>query len=130
MAAVQSFGSRFGDRSLGEHAARHPAASGDLTMPLAEVAPGRPVFAVVNHGRWIVECPDPACAGAEFARLDDRVFFCCECRNQAAGHKLLRVIVPADSGELERLLEGRPGDAQNWRPGETADQLAAENGRH
>lgn len=81
----------------------------------------------VNHGRWIVECPD--CRGAQLASPTDRRFMCSDCGNVDAGGAWRPVIWPSDkqAATIEELLALRPVENQNWRPGETARQLHAEN---
>ena len=82
------------------------------------------VNAFVNDGRWVVVC---ACGGAQIASVDDRRFWCWECR--PAGWAT--VIWPDDMtrAEAEELLTTRPDiRTRNWRPWEeTVPDLAAEN---
>jgi hypothetical protein len=124
---ILNFDSRFGGRSLPEHAARNPSSLGDLTLPVAQIAAGPPVEAQVNHGRWVAECSAAGCGGAEFVSLNEPLFFCCECRNVAVGHKLIQVTVPGNHDELEQLLMGRSVGARNWRAPETPADLEREN---
>lgn len=86
------------------------------------------VEAYVNHGRWVVECPD--CAGAQLASLSDPRFMCNCCGNAGVGGAWRPVIWPKARQGIEDLLEVRPPENQNWRPGETAKQLRAENRAH
>ena len=80
--------------------------------------------AIVNAGRWVVQCP--YCAGAEYAR-EDKIFMCQSCWN-GTDRKWLPVVFPPDRQEIEAILIKRmnPGN-RNWRPGETIDFLKAEN---
>lgn len=77
----------------------------------------------VNHGRWIVHCPDPDCAGAVLASDTDRRFVCPYC---AFG--VFAVVWPKDRADIEAVLGDRPvKDTRNWEPGDTVAALEAEN---
>ena len=92
----------------------------------AGVAPrSAAVYAVANHGRWIVQCPD--CFGAQLAAPEDRRFMCTDCGNQAIGVLWRPVIWPAAPEEISALLDSRPTDLANWSPAETVDDLRREN---
>lgn len=80
---------------------------------------------VVNHGRWIVECPD--CHDAQLASRHDPRFMCVACGNASVGGKWRRVTWPAKANQIEELLEVRVAALQNWAPGETVADLKAEN---
>lgn len=84
----------------------------------------------VDHGRWIVDCPD--CKGAECVTLDDPVFMCLSCGNEAIEGKLYKVKFPpsAKRSKVEALLVERPLYAQNWRPEESINQLKKENAKN
>lgn len=92
-------------------------------------ADGLPIVAaVVNHGRWIAECP--ACSSAQLVRPDDPRFWCVECRNASAGGAWLRIVWPDDAAAAEHFLLERPAEAtRNYDPrrGEDAVDLAGEN---
>ncbi len=99
-----------------------------------DVAPFRPsgvstkatAYAEINHGRWIVRCP--FCASAQLASKTDKRFFCIECLNEAVGRRWVRVTWPAEAEAIEATLLVRPDERnRNWRPGETAADLAREN---
>lgn len=127
---IQTMESRFGHGDIRRHAAAHISGTGDRTMPTEAVLVDRKVRARVNHGRWIVDCPDPDCGGAELVSPEERVFFCCECRNRRARHALLPVVFPKPGvrADIETYLRARPNEAnQNWKPGETVVQLRDEN---
>lgn len=83
------------------------------------------IAAYVNHGRWVVECPD--CAGAQMACPDDRRFMCNNCANALNGGFWRLVAWPKDRDKIEALLRPRPIENQHWRPGETVVDLKAEN---
>jgi ribosomal protein L37AE/L43A len=80
------------------------------------------VAARVNHGRWQTECP--FCLSAQHASSGDRLFYCANCMNAAAGHKTLRVTWPRDPAAIEAILAARPhARYRNWDPGETIRDL-------
>lgn len=83
------------------------------------------IQAEVNWGRWIVECPH--CHNAEFASFTEPYFMCSWCANQ--GGKWVNVDFPKNREQIEHLLMKRPEQNQNWKPGETVKQLAADNKR-
>lgn len=88
---------------------------------------GPPLEARVDHGRWIVDCPH--CKGAECVTLDDPVFLCLSCGNEAVGGKLYRVKFPppARRRKLEALLAERPLFGQNWDPSISLTRVRTEN---
>lgn len=95
-------------------------------VPLAaEVDPEATVPAYVNHGRWVVDCPD--CRNAQLACRTDRRFMCNECGNIAIGRLWRPVEWPDDAERIAGLLENRPRQYQNWNPAEGLEQLAIEN---
>lgn len=101
---------------------------GVISLPAGDAA-GPTVQAEVNHGRWIVRCP--WCNGAEGADRADRYFYCLGCQNVLAGGKRVPVRFPSAANELETLLARRPGEAsRNWLPGQTLDEIRAENLEH
>jgi len=83
--------------------------------------------AEINHSRWLVNCPH--CNNAEFLFSDKR-FFCTECKNEAIGGKLYKVVMPRNKLQIETLLEPRPIRNRNWQYPETIDDLAKENEMH
>ena len=53
---------------------------------------------------------------------------CVECANRGNGGAYRPVAWPKAAAAIERLLDARPDPKlQNWAPGETVAQLAAEN---
>jgi len=91
----------------------------------AGIAPPAAAVAVYgNHGRWVVDCPD--CGGAQLACRTDRRFMCNECGNVVIERLWRPVIWPADVAAIDVALADRPIRNQNWRPGETVDDLLAE----
>lgn len=113
-----------------ESFARSQAANLGLQIPAWE-ARGDPVRAVVNSGRWLVNCP--SCAGAEYADPSDRLFWCASCWNIAQDHYPRPVEWPRNAKAIERELIKRPGphlpgssSPRNWVWGETIAQLQME----
>jgi len=106
----------------------------DARTPRVEPTPqGRapdaaPLYAEVNHGRWLVKCRE--CNGAELATRDDPWFWCRGCYNHRDGNKLLPVVWPDDPAAIARELRVRPQEHRNWQPHERVDDLRAENIEH
>jgi len=84
-------------------------------------------FAVINAGRWLVQCPFPGCNGAQYASLTDQRFWCIDCQNQAVSQKWVEVKWPENTDALELALSNRPKSAQNWLPGESIEDLARQD---
>ncbi len=82
------------------------------------------VPARVNHGRWLADCP--YCAGAELVETNE-VFYCFSCGMEKNGSHPAAVTFPANRAEIERVLELREIDNQNWFPSESVDDLTIEN---
>ena len=77
--------------------------------------------AYVNHGRWVADCPIPFCGQAWLA---DRIPVECENCGQPPGP----IEWPTEQERIESLLAVRPvPQTRNWLPGETVDDLIAEN---
>ena len=78
----------------------------------------------VNHGRWIVDCPN--CTGAAFANEAER-FMCRNCWNGTHGHQYLPAPFPKQRRTIEVILAKRPlEENRNW-DGETIKKLQQEN---
>lgn len=78
------------------------------------------IQARVNHGRWVVDCPE--CPSAQMGDPADPRFLCAEC---AAGW--CKVVYPSAEfiEQLEELFRIVPQQRNmNWVPGETLDELA------
>ena len=92
------------------------------------IAPAPVVEVVVNHGRWLVECP--FCPSAQVASAGDRRFFCTDCGNAAVGGAFVATVWPADQAELEEELGLRLPENANWRPHESLELIRSENAAH
>lgn len=90
----------------------------------APTAHGESVSVVVNHGRWVVACPD--CQGAQLACRTDKRFMCDECGNVAIGGEWRPVVWPPQATAIEAVLKRRRIVNQNWLPGETVQDLINE----
>lgn len=126
---IQTLEGRFGHADHRVIAAANPSSDGDRTLPSGAVALGIAVAGCVNHGRWVADCPDPACGGAELVSFDNPFFFCCECRNSHVQHDLIPVRLPKPGvrGEIEAYLRARPDvGTRNWE-GEKVVVLRDEN---
>ena len=86
---------------------------------------GPSVPALVNHGRWVIACPD--CGGAQLACLSDPRFLCTDCGNVDNGGRWRPVVLPVDLAGIEAALGSRPVDLQNMTAGQTVADLVAEN---
>ena len=110
----------------------------------------------LNHGRWIVDCPDctSACLaipGQDFFCMDEalaaaRAEFDLEGRDKltipsheflaraykmSAGLTHYPVKFPPDKDAIDDLMTLRPNDEnKNWEPGETLADLRRENKAH
>lgn len=87
--------------------------------------PQAAIKAYVNQGRWVVDCPD--CNNAQLACKTDPRFLCNECGNVVVGNLWRPVTWPPNVAGIETVLEVRPIANQNWTPGETIQDLVAEN---
>jgi hypothetical protein len=98
-----------------------------VTIPaITKIAPGQPLYAFINHGRWCVSCPD--CSGGEYVWLDSPVTMCQSCWNAAVNGKWRRVVIPGNRVLIERVLMHRPvRQNRNWYPFETLADLQREN---
>jgi hypothetical protein len=88
-----------------------------------------PSFAFVNQGRWITSCPQPRCPGTSFVWINGPYQFLCNvCANLGIRCRWRPVIVPNDWRDIERVLFERYVPVErNWTPGETLDDLLAQN---
>jgi hypothetical protein len=90
---------------------------------------GTPLEAVVNQGRWVVECD--VCSSAQLTDPDDRRFFCVRCLNAQNQGRWRPVTWPEVIAAIEQALEARPDEGtRNWSVSETLADLQAENQAH
>lgn len=86
----------------------------------------KPCVARVNHGRWVATCP--WCDAKMLTSLEWGVAYCAEC---GARYGAGMVEFPDEASEIERLLCRRAKrETQNWKPGETIEDLIADNVEH
>jgi hypothetical protein len=114
--------------------------TGILVPPLSAVDRAAPpalgrVDPYDGSPRWIANCPDCR-VSAEYVWLAHLLFFCANCGNRSLAGAWRTVLVPADREAIEALLLARPPlleidgrlvDPRGWLPGETIEQLQAEN---
>ena len=85
-------------------------------------------YAFANWGKWKARCPRPGCTNAMALDSDQLVFACLgpdSCGIEAP------VVWPPDPQAIEEILAMRPLTInQNWLPGETLEDLLAENAEH
>ena len=121
----------------------HPLAA----QRIGKAAAVEPVYARVDFGRWIADCE---CGGAEYVDPDYPWYFCNSCGNSGCNGQLRPIIIPeaAEREAIEKTLNKRPVDdtrgsdeiqrailsrpiiarlARSWEPGETVDDLKAQN---
>lgn len=99
-------------------------------FPLTITQDPRKPGAYVNHGRWLIDCPNCGAGAGVWAETTDALCFSC-------GHRY-KVVLPsrADQEVAEAILNDRPLQNQNWDPRrrnkegepiETTSYLQAEN---
>lgn len=100
------------------------------------VAIGVSLVPRINHGMWIVDCPNLACNSAQLAGPDgpghDR-FFCVDCLNADVAGQWIQVDwpSPSDVAAVEAALDARPSlITRNWDHTETIGALLVENVVH
>ena len=80
------------------------------------------VMAYANAGRWVVDCPR---CNSGMAALVEWPAYCFDC-----GSIFAAIVFPKGWEKIEAKLLRRPERSQNWRPGESVEQLEAENAEH
>lgn len=84
------------------------------------------LYARVNHGRWIADCPVSECNNAHIVSKEERLFLC----NACGEGRWYIVGFPPEAKEIEALLVARAEINQNLDVGETIDDLDRENAAH
>lgn len=85
-------------------------------------------YAEANWGRWIAKCPGPWCDNAMGLERDQAVFVCAG--PDSCGFTT-DIVWPPDPAAIELLLGMRPANkVRNWVPGESLEDLLAENAVH
>jgi len=97
---------------------------GSGTLPLVEDAKGA-IIPYINHGRWLVECPN--CHSAVQTSRDFDYYICPECGSPENDSQWYNVGYPIERAELEAALLKRPLISQNWNYLETVADLKKEN---
>jgi len=105
--------------------------------PLYEIAEARALAVEVNAGRWIWLCPcddgstEQIPRGGGVAFKSSPLGWCPRCGNASVGGGWRPLAFPVESAAIEAVLALRPDAAtRNWWPGETVDELRAENRLH
>jgi len=110
-------------------AERVPALAWTAETPFDPTArtSGDPLPVVANHGRWIVSCDQ--CTSAQLASREDARFACVSCGNAYQGGAFRPIAWPVDADAIGAALDDayRPVALANWAPGESVEQLQAEN---
>ena len=93
----------------------------------------------VNHGRWVVECPADDCRAAiDVSRPLGSGWASCDCGDLSVCYHeripcdhMILLDWPADLEAIVRILDAREDPCtRNWLPGETVEDLKAENLLH
>lgn len=132
-ATIVTFEDKFPAMTRGEVAARFPSSTGDRTPPAPGVALGITATARVNGGRWIADCPDPDCGGAEYVSFEDPFLFCHECRNGRVSNQPVRIDLPdaTTRARVEAYLGARPvPSTRNWHQEMSVKDIREENRAH
>ena len=86
------------------------------------------VFAVINHSRWIVDCPVVGCASANIVSKDAPFWICVECGSPENDETWYNVEFPTDALAIEVVLLHRPFEVnRNWVVTETLSDVRQEN---
>lgn len=87
------------------------------------------LYAYVNYGRWICDCP--YCKSAQVVSYKEPIFFCPECDMiQNYGHAM-NIKFPRAYKNIEQLLLVRPSVInRNWDLGQSLKELERENMEH
>jgi len=124
------------DKNAGEYLAfvlaayRRSHAGGVVSVPTGRDKEALPqAEAQVNHGRWIAEC-STGCGDAVLLGKNADLYLCSNCD---VGWQL--VVWPEEQAAIESDLLKRPHNirvepepsSRNWTPGETVEDLRAEN---
>lgn len=75
-------------------------------VPPAGVLIGASIYARINHGRWVADCP---CGSAQVVTPDDPRFACPEC-----GYGWAQLVFPAQPAAAEAEVSGRLPHERNW----------------
>jgi hypothetical protein len=85
-------------------------------------------YAFAEWGMWKARCPRPGCTSAMMLVPGQSMYACLGAHGCGIEAPL---IWPADPQAIEAILAMRPLPAnQNWLPGETLEDLIAENAAH
>lgn len=88
------------------------------------------VYAYINHGRWVAECP-LGCGDAKVLSGLANLYICTE--PGCPSMDWYQVVFPEEREEIEAVLLSRRAHrpdmalARNWKPGESLSALEAEN---
>ncbi|MFE5675115.1 hypothetical protein ACFQ7B_07505 [Streptomyces erythrochromogenes] len=74
--------------------------------PPAGVLLGASIYARINHGRWVADCP---CGSAQVVTPDDPRFACPEC-----GYGWARLEFPASPAAAEAEVSAKAPHERNW----------------
>jgi hypothetical protein len=99
-------------------------AGGVIAEPDPNIDATTPIYAFLDHGRWLGECGlwdasrGRICKNAQFVDTDDARFYCITCANVEVAGRWREVIWPEDTNTVEEPLAELPVEEQNWTPEE------------
>lgn len=92
---------------------------------MTDLAPTDVAYVEANWSAWIARCPRPHCTNAMTLDRGQVLFVCAG--DDSCG-MTAPLIWPADPDVIEAILQMRPiARTRNWLPGETLEDLLAEN---
>lgn|SRR3990167_4592862 len=115
-----------------EFLASHFKRNGNGNLPDIQSVKGE-LFARINHGRWLIDCPNADCNSAIVASEVTKVFICPDCGSPENAGKWYQAVFPIDKKEIETELLKRPARDgfrainRNWSRSETVMDLKEEN---
>lgn len=108
--------------TLGALEAMIAVKAGERGRAVIDAPGGRPVAAYINHGRWVIDCPN--CASGAIVHPEWATTVCGECFRRYI------VIVPDDWETLEGLIWELPRHRQNWWPADHPRQPSSDSPEH
>jgi len=78
-----------------------------------EADKAHPVYAEIDHGRWLAVCD--VCGGAEYVDPQEPIFFCQACGNARFEGRVRHVVFPRARRRIERELLKKPVNERQWR---------------
>ncbi|MFD0353519.1 hypothetical protein ACFVHW_07180 [Streptomyces sp. NPDC127110] len=84
-----------------------------LVAPVGVLLGEPPIYARINHGRWVADC---TCGSAQIVTPADPRFACPEC-----GYGWVQIVFPTDPAAAEKAVAERvPAERNWWQDGDTS----------